>query len=60
MDSDLINNDEYRFISHRKSLIDALVQLNNLRGVPLVLFVINDDNKLVGTLTDGDSRSAGC
>ena len=58
MDSDLINNDEYRFISHRKSLIDALVQLNNLRGVPLVLFVINDDNKLVGTLTDGDSRRA--
>lgn len=58
MDSDLINNDEYRFISYRKSLIDALVQLNNLRGVPLVLFVINDDNKLVGTLTDGDSRRA--
>ena len=45
MDSDLINNDEYRFISHRKSLIDALVQLNNLRGVLLVLFVINEDNK---------------
>lgn len=58
MDCDLIDNDKFMFISHRKSLIDALAQLNALRGVPLVLFVIDDDNRLVGTLTDGDSRRA--
>ena len=45
-------------INKEKTLIDALTQINSLSPDPLVLFVIDDDNKMVGTLTDGDSRRA--
>lgn len=45
-------------INHRISLIDALRQINNFKDEPLVLFVIDDDDHMVGTLTDGDSRRA--
>lgn len=40
------------------SLLDALVSINNLAPEPLVLFVLDEDNRMVGTLTDGDSRRA--
>jgi len=43
-------------ISHRACLLDALKQINTLGRSPLVLFVLDDDNRMVGTLTDGDSR----
>lgn len=43
-------------INKDKSLIDALKQINTLYPDPLVLFVIDDENRMVGTLTDGDSR----
>lgn len=39
-------------------LIDALRQINILAPEPLVLFVVDEDNRMVGTLTDGDSRRA--
>ena len=45
-------------INKRKTLLDALKQINSLYPDPLVLFVIDDDKKMVGTLTDGDSRRA--
>ena len=45
-------------INKGKTLLDALKQINSLYPDPLVLFVIDDDNKMVGTLTDGDSRRA--
>lgn len=45
-------------INKRSSLIDALRLINSFRGEPLVLFVVDDDNRMVGTLTDGDSRRA--
>lgn len=45
-------------INKRSSLIDALCLINSFRGEPLVLFVVDDDNRMVGTLTDGDSRRA--
>lgn len=45
-------------INKEKTLLDALKQINSLYPDPLVLFVIDDDNKMVGTLTDGDSRRA--
>lgn len=45
-------------INQDKSLLEALSQINSLRSVPLVLFVVDDNNKMVGTLTDGDSRRA--
>lgn len=35
---------------------EALARINALRGVPLTLFAISADNRLEGTLTDGDIR----
>lgn len=44
---------------HREfSLRSALVQLESLRNVSLTLFVVDDSNKMLGTLTDGDIRRA--
>ncbi len=45
-------------ISKDKTLLEALSQINDLAPDPLVLFVIDGDNRMVGTLTDGDSRRA--
>ncbi len=45
-------------ITSECSLIDALKMINAIRTEPLVLFVIDGDNHMVGTLTDGDSRRA--
>jgi len=50
--------DDLHLINKNKTLIDALKQINTLYPDPLVLFVIDDDNRMVGTLTDGDSRRA--
>ena len=40
------------------SLLEALECINRLAPEPLVLFVVDDNNRMVGTLTDGDSRRA--
>ena len=45
-------------ISKDKTLLEALSQINDLAPEPLVLFVVDEDNRMVGTLTDGDSRRA--
>ncbi len=45
-------------ISKDKTLLEALSQINDFSSEPLVLFVVDDDNCMVGTLTDGDSRRA--
>ena len=50
--------DSSHIISKKLSLIEALSQINSITGDPLVLFVIDEDNRMVGTLTDGDSRRA--
>ena len=49
---------EKHLISQKQTLIEALNQINSLKSGPLVLFVVDDDGKMVGTLTDGDSRRA--
>ena len=46
------------FISHDISLLEALERINSIAPDPLVLFVMDADNRMVGTLTDGDSRRA--
>lgn len=46
------------FISVEDTLLNALKQINSLGSGPLVLFVMDKDNRIVGTLTDGDSRRA--
>ena len=50
--------DRRHFISKDKTLLEALSQINNIGNGPLVLFVVDDQNHMVGTLTDGDSRRA--
>lgn len=51
-------NDNKHIITSDITLIDALRTINNLAPEPLVLFVIDANNHMVGTLTDGDSRRA--
>lgn len=46
------------FISQKITLLHALECINSLAPEPLVLFVLDDDERMVGTLTDGDSRRA--
>lgn len=50
--------EDNHIIKSSKKLIDALKQLNSFLKGPLVLFVVDEHNKMVGTLTDGDSRRA--
>lgn len=48
----------YHIINKDITLIEALSRINEIAPEPLVLFVLDDDNRMVGTLTDGDSRRA--
>lgn len=45
-------------ISFDKTLLDALQIINSIAKEPLVLFVLDDEQRMVGTLTDGDVRRA--
>lgn len=45
-------------ISKDITLLEALSRICDLAPEPLVLFVIDEENRMVGTLTDGDSRRA--
>lgn len=45
-------------ISQKETLLSALARINSLAPNPLVLFVVDDQERMVGTLTDGDSRRA--
>jgi dTDP-glucose pyrophosphorylase len=50
---------EQKYIIHQdQSLLEALTQINALQQGPLVLFVVDDEERMVGTLTDGDARRA--
>ena len=50
---------EQKYIIHQnQSLLEALTQINALQQGPLVLFVLDDEERMVGTLTDGDARRA--
>ena len=50
--------DKKYIISQDKTLIEALKQINDLVTGPLVLFAIDEQNHMVGTITDGDVRRA--
>ena len=45
-------------ISQDITLLEALSRICDLAPEPLVLFVLNKEKQMVGTLTDGDSRRA--
>lgn len=50
--------DKRYIIRHNQTLLEALGQINALQTGPLVLFAVDDNEKMIGTLTDGDSRRA--
>lgn len=52
-----MDNSKY-LIHDSESLLEALKQINALQQGPLVLFVVDDNRRMVGTLTDGDARRA--
>lgn len=43
-------------IFYKATVIDALKQINAIKDEPLVLFIVNEQERLLGTLTDGDIR----
>lgn len=45
-------------IKKNRTLLEALSQINSLTPEPLVLFVLDEKERMVGTFTDGDSRRA--
>ena len=45
-------------INQSITLLEALSVINSLPPDPLVLFVVDEEQRMVGTLTDGDSRRA--
>lgn len=45
-------------INQDLTLLEALSTINGLAPDPLVLFVVDEQDRMVGTLTDGDSRRA--
>lgn len=45
-------------VNQNISLLEALSIINSLAPEPLVLFVLDANQRMVGTLTDGDSRRA--
>lgn len=45
-------------ISSHATILDALGRLNDLSGSSMTLFVADTDNRIAGTLTDGDLRRA--
>lgn len=51
-----MNNDH--IISQELTLLSALERINSIKYGPLVLFVVNSVQQMVGTLTDGDVRRA--
>lgn len=50
--------DERYIINQNETLLQALSRINSIGEGPLVLFAVDDNKKMVGTLTDGDSRRA--
>ncbi len=50
--------DDKHLILENMTLFDALKQINKIGTGPLVLFVVNEQGQMVGTLTDGDARRA--
>lgn len=45
-------------INQDLTLLEALSVINGLAPEPLVLFVVDENKRMVGTLTDGDARRA--
>lgn len=51
-------HDRKYLIHHSSSIIEALKQLNQLHSISMTLCAVDDEDRMVGTLTDGDVRRA--
>lgn len=49
---------EKNIINQNAAILEALTKINELPPNPLVLFVVDEENRMVGSLTDGDIRRA--
>ena len=56
MKNSLNLSQELHIIKSKASIRNALVALNHLSGDVMTLFVVNEENQMVGSLTDGDVR----
>ena len=45
-------------LDRNATILDALRKINDIRKGPLVLFVVDENKHMIGTLTDGDARRA--
>lgn len=50
--------EDRHIISNSFTILDALNRINSIHEGALVLFVVDSDNKVIGSLTDGDIRRA--
>lgn len=51
--------DYCKYLIHKdENIVSALKYLNQLSGDALVIFIYNDENQIIGSLTDGDIRRA--
>lgn len=50
--------DNNHIVSQEFTILEALKKINSIVSEPLVLFVTNNEQQMVGTLTDGDVRRA--
>lgn len=51
-----INN--VHIISQQQTFLDALIRINDIKAEPLVLFAVDEQERMCGTITDGDIRRA--
>lgn len=51
-------NNSKHIISRQQTLLDALKRINEIKTEPLVLFVVDEQECMCGTITDGDIRRA--
>ena len=49
---------DIHIIFQEASLLDALKKISSIKEGPLVLFVVDKEQRMIGTLTDGDIRRA--
>lgn len=58
MNPSIIRDITEHIVSKGNNVRDALEKLNKLPGDSMTLFVVNEANELIGSLTDGDVRRA--
>lgn len=53
-----MKEDIIHILPEKNTLLEALKHISSIKSSPLVLFIIDDNQRMVGTLTDGDVRRA--